>query len=111
MRTLLILLLAVAAAPAAELDKKAREIDRYVKQLGDPEFKVREEADRQLRALGEPALDALAKAARSADAEVAKRAGAIVAAIEKTMKWEARQFAGPTEDRKSTRLNSSHSSI
>jgi WD40 repeat protein len=97
MRTVLILLLAVATAPAAELDKKAREIDRYVKQLGDKEFKVREEADRQLRALGEPALDALVKATKSEDAEVAKRAGAIVAFIEKTMKWEVRQFAGPTD--------------
>src|SRR3954463_381448 len=97
MRTTLILLLAVTAVPAAELDKKAREIDRYVKQLGDPEFKVRAEADRQLRAIGEPALDAVAKAAKCDDAEVAKRAIEIVAAIEKTMKWEVRQFAGPAD--------------
>src|SRR5947209_20583209 len=92
-----ILLALPVTLPAAELDKRAREIDRFVRQLGDPDAKVRDEADRQLRKIGEPALDALAKAARGNDAGVAGRARGVASGIEKTVPWEVRRFAGPTD--------------
>src|SRR5262245_47220597 len=79
----------------AEFDKKSREIERLVKQLGDDSFKAREEAGRKLvRDYGESALDALGKAARSDDAEVARRAAELIRTIEKALTSEVRQFKG-----------------
>ncbi len=52
----------------------AAEIQKLIERLGDEKFVRREEAMRQLRALGEPALDAIEKALRSEDAEIRSRA-------------------------------------
>jgi predicted Zn-dependent protease len=60
------------AAPAPR--PTAEQIARWVRQLGDNEFRNREEASRQLWAAGEIAEAALREAARSDDAEVARRA-------------------------------------
>ena len=88
--------LLVPSTFAAEKDKKAREIAKYVGQLGHTEFRVREEASRQLISYGETALDALVKAKQSPDPEVVGRAGEVIRAIEKKMTWEVRQFKGHT---------------
>src|SRR5262245_21440584 len=101
MPRLIIPLVVVLGCPLggrAEFDKKAREIERLVKQLGDDSFKVREEAGRKLvREYGESALEALDQAARSDDAEVARRAGELIRAIEKSLAAEVRQLRGHTD--------------
>jgi tetratricopeptide (TPR) repeat protein len=67
---------AFAAAPPASPTQW--EIKMWVEQLGDDSFEVREEASTKLRAAGEFAEAALEKAADSKDAEVRKRARAIL---------------------------------
>jgi tetratricopeptide (TPR) repeat protein len=60
---------------AAPLPKPTPEqIAHWVQQLGDNDFAAREQASRKLWAAGEPAEAALREAARSDDAEVARRA-------------------------------------
>lgn len=60
-------------------DQKASKIASLIKQLGDDEFLVREAASAALEAIGEPALDALRKAAASTkDAEIQIRARSIL---------------------------------
>jgi WD40 repeat protein len=80
----------VAASP----DDK--EIERLVKQLGDDEFEKREEATRRLKEVGEPALDALYKAAASDDAEARRRARAILPGIEDKVYGEPLCLTGHT---------------
>src|SRR5262249_19469852 len=82
---------------AAPLDNKAREIERLVKQLSDDSYKVREAATRKLKEFDDSALEALDKAALSSDPEVTRRIKDVIAAIEKNMKWEVRQFKGNTD--------------
>jgi hypothetical protein len=72
-------------AGAAEKPDQAR-IAELVKQLGSDTFADRQKATDALEAIGEPALDALRKAAKSTDAEVRKRAGALVEKIELRVK-------------------------
>jgi WD40 repeat protein len=96
--TIALTILALAGSAAgAPADKTAQEVAHYVKQLGDKDFRAREEAARRLRAIGEPALDALDAATKSEDPEVVQRARDLIAAIEKTVKAEARQFLGHTD--------------
>jgi hypothetical protein len=57
-------------------------IDRLITQLGDNDFKMREEASRQLKQIGKPALDALKKATKLDDPEIQTRAEALVKRIE-----------------------------
>lgn len=64
---LLVVPLAQAAAPPGPLSSQ---IAQWIDQLGDDEFKVRQQAARSLRAAGERAEAALEKAAQSSDAEV-----------------------------------------
>jgi hypothetical protein len=67
--------------PAA--DKQGREeIDKLIRRLGSDDFRVREDATRRLKELDE-ALPALREAAKSRDAEVAKRAREVIEAIGK----------------------------
>jgi WD40 repeat protein len=67
----------VRAAPA-----DAAEIERLIKQLGSDMFREREAASRRLDAIGEPAWDALGKAAETShDAEIRRRAERLVRAI------------------------------
>jgi len=56
-------------------ETEAERIARLIKQLGDDAFKKREDASRELDAIGEPALGSLRKAAASSDdAEIRRRA-------------------------------------
>lgn len=59
----------------------ADRIARLIKQLGHAEFAKREAANKELDAIGEPALDALRKATRDTDPEICRRAGKIVQSI------------------------------
>ena len=60
----------------------AARVARLIRQLGHDEFAKREAASKELDAIGEPALDALRKAAASSDdAEIRRRAERIVDAV------------------------------
>src|SRR5690242_11469167 len=50
--------------------KSTPEIDKYVRQLGDADFRKRDEAVRELRRIGRPAVNALNEALKSSDPEV-----------------------------------------
>jgi uncharacterized protein (TIGR03067 family) len=62
---------------AAQQDR----IAALIRQLGDKEFAKREEAGKELDAIGEPALDSLRKAVSSDDLEIRSRAATIVRAV------------------------------
>jgi hypothetical protein len=74
--------LAVWPVPAAEPADTAK-IAKLVEQLGSDTFSDRQKASEALDNIGEPALNALLKAAESTDAEVRKRAQELVERIEK----------------------------
>jgi len=73
-----------------QIDKPhSPEIDKLITQLGDKSFEVREAARRRLESFGLEALEPLRKAgSTSTDAEVRKRAGDLVRAIEKAHEME-----------------------
>lgn len=72
--------LAHAAPEPADLNER---LSVLVEQLGDAEFHVREEAERELRKVGIPALDALLSASeKDLDFEVRRRAERLVPEIE-----------------------------
>jgi len=54
--------------------KELLQVDKLIKELGDPRFRVRESATLMLRLAGEPVLPWLEKASSSSDLEVARRA-------------------------------------
>lgn len=68
----------VSSEPATDPD----EIDRLIRQLGSDRFTERQKASKALEAVGEPALEALRKAAKDSDAEVRRRANELVHTIE-----------------------------
>jgi RNA polymerase sigma factor (sigma-70 family) len=81
-------------APGAPADH-AR-IARLIARLGSDNFSEREAAARALEAIGEPALDALRRAASSTtDLEVLRRAERLIRLIERG--WELRCFSGHTD--------------
>ena len=59
---------------------RAADIQRLIGQLGDDEFRVREQATATLTAVGQPRKELVVKAAESQDAEVRLRARRILAA-------------------------------
>ncbi len=70
-----------AQSPAKDADKDR--LDDLVQQLGHDEFAKRQAASKALEALGEPALGALRKAAKSSgSAEIRRRAQQLVEVIE-----------------------------
>lgn len=66
-------------APAAEISPAT---EKLIEQLGDPDFRQRDAAARELQALGSKAVAALRKAAQHPDAEVQRRAAALLPSIE-----------------------------
>ena len=60
-------------------------IPRLIAELGSPRFAERDNASRDLDAIGEPALAGLRQAARGADAEVCRRAEELIERIEKRL--------------------------
>ena len=80
---------AVLLLAADEKDEKTKEsvpsaaqVQRWIKQLGDESFKVREEATRDLIQAGRVALDAVTKATKSKDPEIKQRALMIIKHID-----------------------------
>src|SRR5579864_6008552 len=71
---LVAVLLLPAPSPAQPAPTK-EQIAQWVKDLGDNSFEVRERATKRLWEAGEAAETAVAEAAKSDDAEVARRAG------------------------------------
>ncbi len=63
-------------------------IPQLVEDLGNGDFATRQAAERQLDAVGEPALAPLRPACRSANPEVARRAQTLVARIERRIENE-----------------------
>src|SRR5262249_22142197 len=88
-------LLGLVAVPSPAADKAdAKKIAKLIEKLGSGDYEDRDAATKELEKIGEPALDALRKAADSKDAEVRKRAGALVSKLDK--KLEAAKFLTPT---------------
>jgi hypothetical protein len=61
--------------------KQNDEIARWVRELGNARFEVREKASKRLAEIGEPALPALREAAKSEDPEVRARAQRLIEQI------------------------------
>ena len=70
--------MAVPSSPGADQNK----IGQLIAKLGSDNFRERDAANKELDAIGEPALEALRKAAKSNDMEVAKRATDLIGKIE-----------------------------
>jgi HEAT repeat protein len=64
----------------------AERVERLIRQLGSESFEAREQADKELIAIGPPALAALGQALKSADAEIARRARICIPRIERNAK-------------------------
>src|SRR5262249_58032177 len=71
----------ILGEPGRAMPRVADRVPGLIKQLGDQNCAKREAAGKELVAIGEPALDALRKAAAAADPEVQSRAERIIAAI------------------------------
>jgi hypothetical protein len=95
-------------------DKMANDPDtiaRLVKQLASADFQEREAATKALEAVGVPALEALRKAAKDDDPEVAQRAARLVEGIENSLDglladYRAYGLPLPPEDAKLVRFES-----
>ena len=73
---------APAAAPSAAPAAVSKEdVAAMVKKLGDPSWRAREQAQKDLSSAGAPAVDELEKALKSDDAEVRQRAESILKTI------------------------------
>ena len=77
---LLVVALTVPFLAGAEPTKE--DIARFIKQLGSDAFTEREEASKQLAAIGEPALEQLKQSADANDIEVRRRVRELIKAIE-----------------------------
>src|SRR4051794_39555173 len=74
-------LVAIPTGAAEPVD--AKKIEKLIEKLGGDDFGEREKATAELDAIGAPAIDALRKATTSTDVEISKRAGDLIAKIEK----------------------------
>ncbi|CAN5399184.1 hypothetical protein BH10PLA2_BH10PLA2_37360 [soil metagenome] len=64
-------------------ETKNDQVDALIKQLGHDKFALREEASKELRTIGQPALNALRQAAKAHDsAEIRRRADQLVQVLE-----------------------------
>src|SRR5262245_54560640 len=82
-RTLMLMALLAGMGIVAAQDQQGTDpAEQLVEQLGDPRFRVREQAQRKLIALGKAAVPALRRAAQSADLEIQKRAREILKMIQ-----------------------------
>src|SRR5579859_6287667 len=79
-----------AAEPA-----DAAKIEKLIEKLGSSKFDERDQANKDLDAIGVPALEALRKATKSSDAEVSRRSADLVKLIEK--RAESQTVLKPTK--------------
>src|SRR5262245_53452280 len=89
----------------------AAAIAKLVKQLGSSDFRAREAATKALTAIGFPALQALRKAAKGDDPEVARRATRLIESIEQGLDQLLADYRGyglplPPENAKLVRFGS-----
>src|SRR5258708_19125262 len=82
--------LAVPSSPGVDQGK----ITQLITKLGSDNFREREAANKELDSIGEPALEALRKAAKSTDMEIANRAAALIGKIEQ--RGENARLLAPT---------------
>ena len=85
--------------PASAVEQPPRaadpaRIEKLIAQLGSDSFEEREEAEKQLDALGEDALPALQKATENADAEIRSRAERLIQALHNRLYGERLRLAG-----------------
>jgi HEAT repeat protein len=80
----LAVLIALPSVCEARQQKQEKQIAELIEKLGDESYDVREDAQKSLEKIGEPARDALVKAKRHTDLEVRNRARKTLAAIKRT---------------------------
>jgi hypothetical protein len=94
---------AIPLAPASAQEKKetlSERIDKLVQKLGAEDYATREQAQKDLTALGRPALPALEKAAKeSTDAEVRARAAEAATTIRKGLGIGPGQQPAPEKEK------------
>lgn len=79
-------------------DKELKEnIEKLIGKLADEEFKVREDATKELGALGAVALEELREAAKSEDVEVKTRAEKLVKEVEQSIAPDAEEIIDDDE--------------
>jgi hypothetical protein len=88
-------LLATLPGTAAETAASPEKISKLIEKMGSSDFEDREEAQKQLDAIGEPALEALKKAMSSEDTEVRRRAEELIKKIER--RTESTKVLQPTK--------------
>lgn len=77
------------AIPATQPAQLESDIPTLIRQLGDDNFRVRQNASRQLRKLGKSALPALREAEKSKDLEIKSRASELLKEIEHPLVYTA----------------------
>lgn len=77
----LAVLIALPSVGVARQQKQEKQIAALIEKLGDDSYDAREEAQKSLEKIGEPAWDALVKAKTHTDLEVRNRARKTLAAI------------------------------
>ena len=97
-RAFAFLVLGLTFFPVGVAASDDAEIARLIKQLGHDEFEKREAATTRLQEIGEPALDALRKAAIGNDPEVRRRAKDVVTSIENMLYGEQLRLTGHTDE-------------
>ena len=73
----------VSSVPTWAADKDDEAVAKLIKKLGSSRFSERQKAQKELDKIGMPAFAALRKAAESKDPETARRAGELLAKLEK----------------------------
>src|SRR5438045_3646598 len=100
-----------SATPVPRPVLSPEQIDKLVSQLGASDYRSREEASRTLLAVGSPAMDALAKAARSNDLEVSYRSVQLLESLLDEDDSAIRQRAANTLESLATRSPSAVSDL
>lgn len=73
------------ASPAPSNTATPADVDRWIGELNDPRYRVREEAMRQLKTAGAVAIPAVVRATQSESAETARRAAELLAMFYRTV--------------------------
>jgi hypothetical protein len=82
-------------APPGKADAAlAEKVQKLIRQLGNDQYKVREEAGKQLVEIGRPAVPALREAMKGDDVEVKHRAGRILDTIRTSMPYLLESLKG-----------------
>src|SRR5262245_1369234 len=89
------LALLLTQLPSGAAPPDPAEIDKLIRQLASDDLAVRTDASKKLEAIGEPAAEALRKAAATSDdPDVRLRAFVILRALDRKQSGEVRRFEG-----------------